>query len=129
MANTLLGSTSGEVGTLRVVAGTINFNTAGGTVDLDTLDAGEVVVDARVEVLTAFNAATTNVLTVGNGVVSTKFVGTSDVTEGTPGAYKAAGPYTAETVAGAVRVTYTQTGTAATTGSAKVYVTVCSLPE
>jgi hypothetical protein len=121
-------SAPGSYGAVRLVQGTVVFGST--TVDLETLAVGDVVVPAWCEVLTAFNAATTNVITLGNGVTADKFLAAADVTEGTPGVYPTGGkgPFTAETVAGTLRATYAQTGTAATTGSAKVYALVTSAP-
>lgn len=88
------------------------------------LKTGDVVVKVWVQVLTAYNAATTNVLTVGNTASTTKFIGASDVTEATPGVYPATDalpPGTAETVDSNLLVSFSQTGTAATTGASKVY--------
>jgi hypothetical protein len=126
MANDLRSSAPGEFGALRLVAGTINFGTA--SVTLDTLAAGDVVINCWAQVLTAFNAGTTNVLIAGNGVTTDKFLAAADVTEGTPGVYPTGGkgPYTAETVAGSLVVAYSQTGTAASTGSARVYALISS---
>lgn len=127
--SSLRGSAPGNYGALRLVSGTLTF--ASTTVDLESLAAGDVVVQAWCEVTTAFNAATTNVITLGNGVTADKFLAAADVTEATPAVYPTGGkgPFTAETVAGTLRATYAQTGTAATTGAAKVYCLVTSLPE
>lgn len=121
-------SAPGEYGALRLVAATIDF--ADTTVELEDLAIGDVVVLAWAQVTTAFNAATTNVLTLGNGVTADKFLAAADVTEGTPGVYPTGGkgPFTAETAAGTLTATYAQTGTAATTGSARVYALVTSSP-
>jgi hypothetical protein len=129
MSGSLRASSSGNYGALRLVSGTLTFSST--TVDLESLAAGDVVVQAWCEVTTAFNAATTNVITLGNGVTADKFLAAADVTEGTPGVTPTGGkgPFTAETVAGTLRATYAQTGTAATTGAAKVYALVTSVPE
>lgn len=126
MANDLRSSAPGEFGATRLVAGTIPFGTA--SVALDTLAVGDVVVQVWVEVLTAFNAGTTNVLTVGDGTTGNKYLAAADVTEGTPGVYPTGGkgPFVAETVAGTLTVSFAQTGTAATTGSARAYALVTS---
>jgi hypothetical protein len=126
MANDLRSSAPGEFGATRLVAATIGFGSS--TVDLDTLAAGDVVINCWAEVVTAFNAGTTNVLTVGDGTTANKYLAAADVTEGTPGVYPAggAGPFKAETAAGTLRATYAQTGTAATTGSARVYALITS---
>jgi hypothetical protein len=98
------------------------------TVALDTLAAGDVVVQAWAEVVTAFNAATTNVITLGDGTTANKYLTSTDITEGTPGVYPTGGkgPFAAETAAGTLTATYTQTGTAATTGAARVYALIAS---
>jgi hypothetical protein len=121
-------SAPGNYGATRLVSGTLTFSST--TVDLETLAAGDVVVQCWCEVTTAFNAASTNVIIVGNGVTTDKFLAAADVTEGTPGVYPTGGkgPYTAETVAGTLRAGYTQSGTAANTGAAKVYALVTNLP-
>jgi hypothetical protein len=128
MAEDVRSSAPGEFGALRLVAASVVFGSS--TVDLDTLAVGDVVVRCWAEVTTAFNAGTTNVLTLGNGVVANKFLAAADVTEGATGVTPAGGvgPFTAETVAGTLRATFAQTGTAATTGAAKVYALVSSLP-
>jgi hypothetical protein len=111
---------------MRLVAATIGF--ADSTVTLETLAIGDVVVRCWAEVLTAFNAGTTNVLVLGDGTTANKYLAASDVTEGTPAVYPTGGlgPFKAETAAGTLKATYTQTGTAATTGSARVYALVTS---
>jgi hypothetical protein len=101
------------------------------TVDLDTLAVGDVVIQAWAQVTAVFNAGTTNVITLGNGTTADKFLAAADVTEGSTGVTPAGGkgPFTAETAAGTLRVTYAQTGTAASTGAARVYALVTSAPE
>ena len=126
MANDLRSSAPGEFGATRLVAATIPFGSS--TVDLDTLAVDDVVINCWAQVVTAFNAGTTNVLTVGDGTTANKYLAAADITEGTPGVYPTggAGPFAAETAAGTLRVTYAQTGTAATTGSARVYALISS---
>lgn len=126
MADTLRGSAPGEYGSLRLVAGTIGF--ASSSVVLESLAADDVVVQCWAEVVTAFDAGTTNVLTLGDGTTGNKYLAAADVTEATPGVYPAggAGPFAAEAAAGSLTVSYAQTGTAATTGSARVYALVTS---
>jgi hypothetical protein len=118
----------GEYGQLRLVSGLINFNTAGGAVVLEALKAGDIVVFAWANVIAAFNAGTTNVLVLGDGTTANKFLAAADVAEGTPGPSAVKGPFAPEAAAGNLTATYTQTGTAATTGSARVYALVSSSP-
>jgi hypothetical protein len=125
----LRASAPGEFGGLRLVSAALTFTST--TVALDSLAAGDVVVQAWVQVTTAFNAATTNVITLGDGNTADKYLAAADVTEGTPGVYPTGGkgPYAAETVARTLTATYSQTGTAATTGAARVYALISSAPE
>jgi hypothetical protein len=127
MANDLRSSAPGEFGQTRLVAGSIVFGQS--TVALDTLAVGEVVIQVWCQVVTAFNAGTTNVITVGDGTTADKYLAAADVTEGTPGVYPTGGkgPFAAEvTTAKTLTVTYAQTGTAASTGAARVYALVTS---
>lgn len=126
MGGTLRESAPGEFGSLRLVAATIGFSDS--SVALDDLAVGDVVVKVWAEVVTVFNAGTTNVLTVDDGNTANKYLGTSDVTEGTVGVYPSggAGPFKAETAARTLTAKYAQTGTAATTGSARVYALISS---
>lgn len=126
MADDLRSSAPGEFGALRLAAVTIGFGDTAKAVD--SLSVGDVVVRCWVEVLTAFNAGTTNVLTLDDGNTANKYLGASDVTEGTPGVYPSggAGPFKAETTARTLTAKFAQTGTAATTGSARVYALISS---
>lgn len=130
MAEDLRSSAPGTFGQIRLAAAAITF--ADGTVKIDDLAVGDVVTRIWVEVLTAFNAGTTNVLTAGTGSGANGYVGSAAVTEGTPGVYPtdgaAGGPFAAITSATTLNVKYAQTGTAATTGSAKAYAIITSLP-
>jgi hypothetical protein len=125
----LRASAPGEFATLRTVSEDILFSQT--SVTVDSLAVGDVVVQVWVQVLTAFNAATTNVITVGDGNTGDKYIVAADVTEATPGVYPTGGkgPYVAETVARTLTLSYAQTGTAATTGQARVYAVIASLPE
>lgn len=130
MAEDVRSSAPGEFGGVRLVAASVPFGTSGVTVAVDTLAVGDAIVQMWFEVLTAYNAVTTNVITVGDGTTANKYLTSSDVTEGTPGVYPTGGkgPFAAETVAGTLTVTYTQTGTVATTGNGKCYALITSLP-
>lgn len=123
MAMDVRSSGPGLSAPLRLVSATLNFNSAGGAVDLDALEAGDVVMQAWAQVVTAFNAGTTNVITLGDGTTADKYLAAADVAEGTPGVSPAGGkgPFNQETAAGTLRATYAQTGTAASTGSARIY--------
>lgn len=104
----------------------VAFNTNNiGTTDkvlLGTLPAGARIINCVAAVEVAFNAATTNVLTVGsNAGADTNIMGASDITEGTPGGYSSlAGTTLTFATDTPVYILYTQSGTAATTGTATI---------
>src|SRR6185369_13438168 len=107
----------------------ISYNTVGigttDTVKVGRIPAGSMICDARVRITTAFNAATTNVLTVGTSAGSdADIVGASEVVEGSTGMTVvltgASLTFSSDTD---IYVKYTQTGTAATTGAASVVIT------
>lgn len=115
----------------RQVANTLKkrfqFNTAGiaaGVPFDNALPQGAVIIAVLVEIITAFNAVTTNVLTVGtNSSTYNNIVAAADVNEGAIGTTRVE-----RAIGGAINrsadlvpyVTYTQTGTAATAGDAEV---------
>lgn len=111
----------------------VQFNTPGigadFTVEVGHLPEAAICLAGLVVVHTAFNAATTNVLTVGTDTGNDEFFDASTsgatVTEGTAGAYSSSlvPGYTVGTGGEVVYVKYTQTGTAATTGDATVIIT------
>jgi hypothetical protein len=123
-----------DVQAVQFVQKSISFDTPGiasGIPFDDAVPDGAEIVDALVGVKTAFNAASTNVVTLGmNGTTANDLLGASDVTEGTPGGYRAPAVNVMKTVSGNTfpYVKYTQTGTAATTGAAKCMV-FFTLPE
>jgi len=107
----------------------VNFNTVGiaSAILVDTIHAtadNPVHVEVSACVVTAFNAGTTNVLTAGTSSTATEWLGSADITEGTPGYYPASNAvFKARLVADtAIYVKYAQTGTAATTGAATIIV-------
>lgn len=107
----------------------VAYNTTGisSAILVDTIKASTanpVIVNVQCSVNTAFNAGTTNVLTVGTSTTANEWLAAGDITEGTPGFYPASNAVakfrlTADTK---IYVKYTQTGTAATTGAATVIV-------
>ncbi len=118
-------NTSQQVGYLRFA---VNYNDpaiASGNLK-QWLPAGAVLIGTDVNIVTAFNAATTNVLTVGLAGVADNIVAAADVTEGTAALtlnVKPTGTALVPLAADSqVSVTYTQTGTAATAGKAIVVV-------
>lgn len=106
----------------RIASASVAFNTAGGVATLCTLPVGAVVLRAWVHVTTAFDAGTTNVLTLGHTSDDDAYLAAADVTEGSANVSTAKGPFAPETAVRTVQVKYAQTGTAATAGAAKAYV-------
>lgn len=116
----------GSIGVVNVVAAEIDFSAAAARQLLEQLPIGAVIKRCWIEVITAFNAGTSNLLTMGSGAIG---AGTADdyvdtVTEGTPGVYQGVvtAPIAALAVATDVYVYYTPGDTAATTGKAIAYV-------
>lgn len=115
-----------QVGYLRFAVGYNDPGIAGG-VNKQWLPDGAVIIGTDVAVVTPFNAAATNVLTVGTvGDAPDNIVAAADVTEGTAGLTQnikptgaALGPLAAPKQ---VYATYSQTGTAATAGKAIVII-------
>lgn len=104
----------------------VNFNDAGigSGVKFGTLPAGARILDVVVEVITVFNAVTTNVVTVGTNSTSfNNIVAAADVNEAATGATRVdrgIGGSIARAADIDVYAMYTQTGTAATTGKAEI---------
>ena len=111
---------AGAAGAVSVAEAEILFSDA--NQDVVDIPAGAVITRVWAEILTAFNGGTTNVLTVGVTGTQEKYLAAADIAEGTPGASAAKGPYAAEAAAVTVKAFYSQTGTAATTGKARIFV-------
>lgn len=106
------------------------FNTPGiatGVAFENSLPMGAVILSVIVEIITVFNAVTTNVVTVGtNSTTYNNIVAAADVNEAATGATRVE-----RAIGGALLraaeltpfVTFTQSGTAATTGDAEVTIT------
>jgi hypothetical protein len=98
---------------------------SGGVVKFNNgLPANAFITETFVKVKAVFNAATTNVLTVGtNGTTNTDIVSAGDVNEASAIMFNVLGVGVLNTSAALdVYVKYTQTGTAATTGAADIVV-------
>ena len=118
-------NTSQQVGYARF---TVNFNDPN-VANGDTkqwLPAGALIIGTDVQVVTPFNAATTNVLSVGLGASNANVVaggaaapGAVALTQNIAPTGAALGPLAADSQ---LNVTYTQTGAAATAGQAIVVV-------
>jgi hypothetical protein len=118
-------NSSQQVGYLRFAVNYNDVNIANGNTK-QWLPAGAIITDTSVYVSTAFNAGTTNVLTVGLGSSNNTVVASGQVTPGSTGLTNAIvptgnalGPLASDLQ---VNVTFTQTGTAATAGQAIVMI-------
>lgn len=90
------------------------------------LPANAQILAVQVEIVTAFNAVTTNVLTVGTSTTANEIVAAGDVDETAVGVTDVLrGRGTALTAAAEVNLyaKYTQSGTAATAGKANIVIT------
>lgn len=112
---------------LHFIRRTIAFNTTfvgtAATIKVGTLPAGAVIYDAIVKVNTAFNAATDNLINVGTAATADSIVDETDL-DLTAVEWQSSRRGCDLTLASdtPVYVTYTQSGTAATTGEAEIIV-------
>ncbi len=125
MANLAVAPRSPHTQQLPYFRRSVAFNTneigTTGRVPLGTLPAGAIVTGGIIKVTAAFNAATTNVLTIGTAADDDEVLAAADLDETEADTtlplsvlgYKVSVPTT-------LYVKYTQTGTAATTGAADV---------
>lgn len=110
-------------GVLTAITGTVVFGNAT-AVTIGTIPANSQIVSVHIDTTTAFNAATTNTMTVGTNGTAAAYVATTAVgpvgraSVATTGVYSAWGTVGASDVT--ATATFSQTGTAATTGSAVV---------
>lgn len=109
----------------------VNFNDAGIATgrQFGTLPANAYIVNVQVEIVTAFNAVTTNVLTFGTTTAATQLVSAADTDETATGVTSVSrGLGRSLTASGdtALYAKYTQTGTAATAGKAIIVITYLS---
>ena len=110
-------------------AGTVKFNSTGVATGFKLCDvpANTLITKAVAVVKTAFDAGTTNVLTIGTNDDVNDLLGSSDITEGTAGAYSKLA-FVECSAKKAVKAKFTQTGTDATAGVADVYLGVVRIP-
>ncbi len=96
-------------------------------IELSKLPNNAIITRAVAVVTTAFDAGTTNVLTVGTNSDCNNILGTSDVTEGTTGSYSKQ-TFVECAAKDKIKAKYTQTGTDATAGAADIYIFFVSIP-
>lgn len=126
MATGTAGSAARDVKSpvTQVITYTLNFNTSGASsgVKLGTVPAGAIVLRWTARVLTAFNAGSTNPITIGVTATGAEIAASSSITSGTAGNYTggpaAAGGWAAFSADQALYASYIPTGTTVTTGKA-----------
>lgn len=110
-------------GVLTAVTATVVFSNAA-AVTIGTIPAGSQIVNVNIDTTTVFNAATTNTMTVGFGATPAAYVTATAVGPLGRASTATTGVYGNWNTTGAGDVTatasFSQTGTAATTGAAVV---------
>ena len=105
----------------------VNWNDAGisSPVAGVIIPQGTFILRVLCEIVTPFNAATTNVLTLGTNAGANNIIAAADVDEATAGVYditRGLGRSLAAAGDVTISVKYAQTGTAATAGQAEIVV-------
>jgi hypothetical protein len=115
---------AGAAGATSIAEAEVLFSAAAARQLICSLPALSVVLRAWVEVLTAFNAGVSNLVTVGWGAIGAAsaddYVATVD--ESQVSLATATGPFAAETAAKDVYVYYTPGDGAASTGKARAFI-------
>ena len=110
-------------GVLSAVTTTLAYTDAS-AVTIATIPANSQIVDINIDVTTAFNAGTTNTVTVGKSGSAAAFVTATSVGSAGRASVASTGVYSAWADTGSsdisATVTFAQTGTAATAGAARV---------
>ena len=110
-------------GVLSAVTTTLAYTDAS-AVAIATIPANSQIVDINIDVTTAFNAGTTNTVTVGKSGSAAAFVTATSVGSAGRASVASTGVYSAWADTGSsdisATVTFAQTGTAATAGAARV---------
>ena len=110
-------------GVLSAVTNTIAFSNSS-AVTIGTIPANAQIIDINIDVTTAFNAGTNDLISVGKSGSAAAFVANTDVSSAGRASVATTGAYSAWADTGstevAVTATYTQSGTAATAGAARV---------
>lgn len=127
MATGTAGSTARQYHTQQVhyLRRGFSYTDDGSTLDIGTVPAGAIVINAGVIVKTAFNAGSTNVLDIGTSSDTDGFA--TDLALGTIGRVLAdematsndLGPYAADTL---IQCVVDLTGTAASAGEGEVFI-------
>ena len=112
-------------GVLSAITGVVSYTDAS-AVTIGTLPANAQIVNINIDVTTAFDAGTTNTVTVGKAGSAAAFVASTSVSSAGRASVATTGVYSAWADVGAAEVpvtaTYGQTGTAAANGSMRITV-------
>lgn len=112
-------------GVLSAVTNTVAY-TDSSAVTIGTIPANAQIVDINIDVTTAFNAGTTNTITVGKSGSAAAYVASTSVSSAGRANVATTGVYSAWADVGSAEVpvtaTYGQTGTAASAGAMRVTV-------
>ena len=118
--NNAVTNTAGQ---LSAITTTIAY-TDTAAVTIGTIPANAQIVDVNIDVTTAFNAATTNTVTVGKTGTAAAYVASTSVGSAGRASVATTGVYSAWANTGTTEldatVTFSQTGTAASAGAARV---------
>ena len=110
-------------GVLSAITNTIAYSNSS-AVTIGTIPANAQIVDVNIDVTTAFNAGTNDLISVGKSGSAAAFVADTDVSSAGRASVATTGVYSAWADTGSsevdVTATYTQTGTAASAGAARV---------
>ena len=114
-----------SAGQLSAITAPFVFAATGTITTIGTLPASAQIVDINIDITTAFNAATTNTVTVGKTGTAAAYVTSTSVGSTGRASIATSGVYSAWATVGTTDVdyaiiTYTQTGTAATAGAGVV---------
>jgi uncharacterized membrane protein len=117
-------SVTNAAGVLSAITTTIAY-TDTSAVTIGTLPANAQIVNINIDVTTAFNAGTTNTVTVGKTGSAAAFVTSTSVGSAGRASVASTGVYSAWANVGSsdvdyATVTFSQTGTAASAGAARV---------
>jgi len=117
-------SVTNAAGQLSAITATIAYTDTAAVI-IGTLPAGAQIIDVNIDVTTAFNAGTTNTVTVGKTGSAAAFVAATSVGSAGRASVATTGVYSAWANVGTsdvdyATVTFSQTGTAASAGAARV---------
>ncbi len=113
-----------SAGQLSAITTTIAYTDTAAVI-IGTIPAGSQIIDINIDVTTAFNAVTTNTVTVGKTGSAAAYVTTTSVGSAGRASVATTGVYSAWANVGTsdvdyATVTFSQTGTAASAGAARV---------